>query len=76
MYAKKLKEQTEMKNNNGHKNMHKVIMKHVLILIGVAAIIGLLFLIRNQCRQLSEQKALKHSFSAVMEAHIARYFAG
>jgi len=30
----------------------------------------------NQCRQLSEQKALKHGFSAVMEAHIARYFAG
>ena len=31
--------------------------------------------LENQCRQLSEQKALKHSFSAVMEAHIARYFA-
>jgi len=29
-----------------------------------------------QCRQLSEQKALKHGFSAVMETHIARYFAG
>jgi len=47
MYAKKLEEQTEMKNNNGHKNMHKVIMKHVLILIGIAAIIGLFFLIKN-----------------------------
>jgi len=32
--------------------------------------------IQIQCRQLSEQKALKHGFSAVMEAHIARYFAG
>jgi len=47
MYAKKSKEQTEMKNNNGHKNMHKVIIKHVLILIGIAAIIGLFFLIKN-----------------------------
>jgi len=35
-----------------------------------------LLLLHMQCRQLSEQKALKHGFSAVMEAHIARYFAG
>lgn len=36
-----------MKNNNGNKNMHKVIVKHILILIGIAAIIGLFFLIKN-----------------------------
>lgn len=36
-----------MKNNKGQNNMHKVIMKHILILIGIAAIIGLFFLIKN-----------------------------
>jgi len=36
-----------MKNNKGNNNMHKVIFKHILILIGIAAIIGLIFLIKN-----------------------------
>lgn len=33
---------------NDHKNnMHKVIMKHILILIGIGLAVGLFFLIKN-----------------------------
>lgn len=35
-----------MKNYN-NKNMHKVVMKHILILLGIAAIVGLFFLIKS-----------------------------
>lgn len=34
-------------NGNKKKNMHKVIMHHVLILVGIAAAVGLFFLIRG-----------------------------
>jgi len=36
-----------MKKSNSNKNMHKVICKHILILIGIAVIMGLFFLIKN-----------------------------
>ncbi len=38
-------------NNNGNRNnkqnMHKVIVRHILILAGIAAAVGLFFLIRS-----------------------------
>jgi hypothetical protein len=37
-------------DNNGinkKKNMHKVIVRHILILVGIAAVVGLFFLIRS-----------------------------
>ena len=36
-----------MKKNNSNKNMHKVICKHILILIVIVVIIGLFLLIKN-----------------------------
>ncbi len=36
-----------MNHDDKKNNMHKIIVKHVLILIGVAAAVGLFFLIRG-----------------------------